>query len=123
LAQQAMEWFSRGMKLNPWGGDSRFNPWAGYGWCLDWLGRFDKSGPYFQRADELDPNNYFVSARVGLHYVQSGDYAAARTWFERSLRLQGKDNPIPQSYLPIVNDRMREAATNEVSPELNFPPH
>ena len=64
------------------------SPWVGYGWCLDWLGRFDKSAPYFQRADELDPNNYFMAAHIGLHYVQSGNFAAARPWFERSLRLE-----------------------------------
>ena len=61
LAEQAMEWFGRSIKLNPWGGYSLLSPWAGYGWCLDWLGRFDKSAPYFQRAEELDPNELLCS--------------------------------------------------------------
>lgn len=76
---------------------------------------------YFQRADELDPNNYFMAAHLGLHYVQSGDYAAARTWFERSLRLQAKENSIARNYLPIVNQRMMEAATNDLSAKLSAP--
>jgi O-antigen ligase len=122
LAEQAMEWFDRSIKLNPWGGYSQLSPWAGYGWCLDWLGRFDKSPSYFQRADELDPNNYFIAANIGLHYVQSGNLAAARTWFERSLRLQGRDNGIARNYLQIVNNRMLEAATNEISARLISPP-
>jgi tetratricopeptide (TPR) repeat protein len=121
LAEQAIQWYDRSIKLNPWGGYTLLSPWAGYGWCLDWLGRSDKSAGYFQRADELDPNNYFISSYIGLHYVQSGDLAAARSWFERSLRLHGQNNPIARNYLPIVNKRMLEAATNEISAKLSFP--
>jgi O-antigen ligase len=123
LAEQAMEWFGRSTKLNPWGAYSFVSPWVGYGWCLDWVGRFDKSPPYFQRAEEVDPNNYFIAAHIGLHYVQSGDFAAAKPWFERSLRLEWKDNDIARNYLQIVNRRLLEAATNEISAGLNFPPH
>ena len=123
LAEQAMEWFDRSMKLNPWGGDSRFSPWAGYGWCLDWLGRFDKSGPYFQRADQLDPKNYFIAARIGFHYMQAGNFAAARSWLERSLYLNSRDNDATRTYLEIINRRMLEAATNESRSTSNFVPH
>ena len=122
LAEQAMAWFSRSFKLNPWGGYTQMGPWAGYGWCLDWLGRFDKSAPYFQRAEELDPNSYVLAAHVGLHYVQVGDFAAARTWFERSLQLEWDGNAIARNYLQIVNNRMLEAATNEITAKLSFPP-
>ena len=121
LAAKAMQWFDRSMKLNPWGGYSQLSPWIGYGWCLDWLGKTEESRAYFQKADELDPNNYFVADYVGLHYVQSGDYAAARTWFERSMRLQGNDNLIARNYLEIVNKRMMEAATNDPGDSLNSP--
>jgi len=121
LAEQATEWFGRSIKLNPWGAYSKLSPWVGYGWCLDWLGRFDKSASYFQRAEELDPNSYFIAANIGLHYVQLGDFAAAKPWFERSLRLEAKDNDIARSYLQIVNKRLIEAATNEISAQLNFP--
>jgi O-antigen ligase len=121
LAEQAIQWYDRSIKLNPWGGYTLLSPWAGYGWCLDWLGRSDKSAVYFQRADELDPNNYFISSYIGLHYFESGDLAAARSWFERSLRLHGQGNDIARSYLPIVNNRMLEAATNEISAKLSFP--
>ena len=63
-----------------------------------------------------------MAAHIGLHYVQSGNFAAAKPWFERSLRLEGKDNPIARSYLQIVNSRMLEAATNEISAKLNSAP-
>ena len=52
---------------------------------------------------------------------KSGDFAAARPWFERSLHLEGNGNPIARNYLQIVNNRMLEAATNEISAKLNFP--
>ncbi len=119
LTQQAMEWFQLSMKLNPWNGYSYLR----YGWCLDWLGRFGESPSYFQRAAQCDPNGYFMAANLGLHYVQLRNYAAARSWFERSLRLQGKDNAVARSYLQIVNSRLLEAATNEISAKLSSPPH
>ena len=62
------------------------------------------------KADELDPNGYFTMANVGWHYVQSGDYAAARPWFERSLRLQWKSNDMAVAYLEIIKSRLLEAA-------------
>ncbi len=115
LAEQAMEWFQRGMKLNPW--DSR--NYSGYGWCLDWLDRQGESAPYFSKAEELDPNSYFNLNSIGLHYVQLGDFAAAKPWFERSLHLEWDDNPIARNYLAIADLRLREAATNEISSKLN----
>jgi tetratricopeptide (TPR) repeat protein len=123
LAEQAIEWFDRSIKLNSWGVYFSPGPWAGYGWCLDWLGRADKSAAYFQRADELDPNNYSMAAHIGLHYVQLGDLAAAKSWFERSLHIQRQNNHVAGNYLQIVNNRMLEAATNEISAKINFPSH
>jgi len=123
LAERAMEWFDRSMQLNSWGVYFSPGPWAGYGWCLDWLERSDKSASYFQQADELDPNNYTMAAHIGLHYVQLGDYAAAKSWFERSLHIQWQKNDIASSYLQIVNSRMIEAATNEISAQINLLPH
>jgi O-antigen ligase len=117
LAEQAMSWFERGMKLNRW--DNR--NYSGYGWCLDWLERQGESNAFFERAEALDPNNYFNVNAIGLHYVQLGDYAAARPWFERSLHLEWDDNPIGSNYLSLVNQRLLEVATNELSSRLQFP--
>lgn len=115
LAQRAMDWFQKSIRLNPW--DSR--PYAGMGWCLDWLDRQSQSGPYFSRAEELDPNNYYNVNNIGLHYVQLQDYAAAKPWFERSLRLSLRDNPIAQNFLTICVSRMEEAATNDIAARLS----
>jgi tetratricopeptide (TPR) repeat protein len=106
LASAAMEWFDRSMKLNRYDGYSYLR----YGMCLDWLGQTDKARPYFDRAVELDPNGYFTVAYMGWHYFQTGDYAAARSWFERSYRLHAEENVIANSYLQIVIDRMLKRA-------------
>jgi len=117
LATQAMDWFGRTIKLNQWGGYGYLR----YGWCLDWLDRSAEAEPYFNRADELDPNGYFTLANIGLHYVQVENYAAARPWFERSLRLEWQRNPISHTYLQIARARLKEAATNAALDKLEGP--
>jgi hypothetical protein len=57
-------------------------------------------------------------AHVGLHYVATGDYAAARPWFERSLRLQWKSNDIAVAYLEIIKTRLLEAAAQKAEPTI-----
>ena len=109
----------RSIKLNQWGGYGFLR----YGWCLDWLGQTVESPRYFERAAQLEPNGYFMTANIGLHYVQLGNFAAAKPWFERSLRLEWKDNAIARNYLQIVNIRLLETATNEISAKLNSLPY
>lgn len=116
LAQKAMQWYQRGMKLNPHDGYNYLR----YGMCLDWLGKFDESGPYYDRADALDPNGYYTAANVGWHYVQTGDYAAARPWLERSLRLHWQQNGAAASYLDIVNQKLTEQASGRPTLPAGF---
>lgn len=113
LAKHAMGWFKRSMDLDPYDAYSQLR----YGMCMDWLGETEKSWPYYNRAIELDPNGYYTANYVGWHYIQTGDLAAARSWFERSLRLEWQNNEIANSYLKIVSSRMLDAATN-TGPEL-----
>ncbi len=108
LAKTAIQWYARGMKLNPHNGYNYLR----YGMCLDWLERHDEAGPYFNRADALDPNGYYTAANVGWHYVQAGNYAAARPWLERSLRLEWHGNGIAHSYLDIVEGKLVENASS-----------
>jgi O-antigen ligase len=117
LAKQAMEWFNRTIKLNKWSGYGYLR----YGWCLDWLDRSTEAEPYFNRADELDPNGYITLDYIGLHYIELGDYAASKPWFERSFKLEWQDNPIAANYLQIVNRRLMEAATNEAAARFPSP--
>jgi len=122
LTARAMEWFARARKLNPWEGACDL----GYGWCLDWLERSDESWPYFDRAEALDPNSYYTMAYIGLHYMNRGDYAAARPWMERSLDL-AKNVQVRTSvldaafYLDLINRNLAAAATNEAPTTLALP--
>jgi len=108
LAEEALQWYQRALKLNRWEGGAALMA----GRCLDWLGRTGESPAYFDLAERLDPNSYFTAAHIGLHYVETGLLAASRPWFERSLRLNKENNPIAASYLQVVNARLLEAATN-----------
>jgi O-antigen ligase len=107
LAKTAMPWYARGMALNPHDGYNYLR----YGMCLDWLDKHDEAGRYFNRADALDPNGYYTAANVGWHYVQAGDYAAARPWLERSLRLDGGGNDMARFYLDTVERKLVENAS------------
>ncbi len=111
LARKAMDWYQRGTKLDPY--DS--NNWLRYGMCQDWIGGGEDSEPAYGHANELDPNGYTTSANIGWHYAQTGDYAAARSWFERSLQLEWDKalNPLAYDYLPIVERRLKEAVAGQ----------
>jgi tetratricopeptide (TPR) repeat protein len=80
-AQEAIQWFARGQELNRF--DARFP--LRRGMCLDWIGRSQEATPYFDLAERLDPNNYYVALEEGRHYVALGDFAAAQHWMQRSL--------------------------------------
>ena len=109
LAQTAIRWYSRSMNLDRF--DS-FN-YLRYGMCLDWMDKHDEAGKFYSRAEGLDPNNSFVVANIGWHYVQTGDYAAARQCLERSLRLEPNANAIGHSYLEIVEKGLAEEASGQ----------
>jgi O-antigen ligase len=116
LAQSAMQWYARGMKLNPCDGYNYLR----YGMCLDWLDRHDEAGPYFNRADALDPNSYYVAANIGWHYVQAEDYAAARPWLERSMRLNWQGNDMARFYLETVERKLAENASGQKDSRTGF---
>jgi O-antigen ligase len=107
LAKTAMDWYARGMKLDRYEGYDYLR----YGMCLDWLGRHADAGPYFSRAEALDPNGYYTAANVGWHYVQVEDYAAARSWLIRSLHLHWQENVIGRSYLEIAERKLVDNAS------------
>ncbi len=109
LAKTAMQWFERAQKLNPYDGYNDLR----YGMCLDWLDRHVEAGNYLSRAEALDPNNYFIIANIGWHYVQINDYAAARPWLKRSVRLQWQDNPIANTYLDIADQKLLSNASGK----------
>ena len=106
-AQIAIEWYERGIELNPF---EAYNH-ARLGMCLDWLGDHERAGPYYEEAIRRDPNNHYIANLVGWHHVQTGEWARAKPWFERSIEIKWWANWIADRYLRIVNQQLaREAA-------------
>jgi len=104
LATEAMDWFRRGVLLNRY---DAYN-YMRIGMCLDHLGRHAEAAPFYEEAVKRDPNNYYVLAHQGWHFVQTGDYPEAKLFFERSIHIRWIDNPIAYSYLAIVERKLKE---------------
>jgi tetratricopeptide (TPR) repeat protein len=105
LASRAMEWFERGMALNP------YDPYPPlrYGMSLHWLGRHGEAKPYFDRALKLDPNSYYTRAHMGWHYAQLGEWQKVKDAMDHSLYMKGDPhNTIAWQYLFIALDRLKE---------------
>ncbi|MGA2854352.1 MAG: O-antigen ligase family protein [Verrucomicrobiota bacterium] len=108
-AETAMGWYARARQLDPFDGYNYLRT----GMCLDWLDRHAEAGPFYRAAERLDPNGYFTVANIGWHYIQVGDYLAAREWLERSLRLEWSRNVIGHSYLGWVEQKLVENASGK----------
>lgn len=107
FADKALAWYSRGITNNPFNSDNYMR----IGMVLDFIDRHAEAEEAFMKADELDPNGYFTSAHIGRHYVEVGEYAAARPWLERSLFLF-RTNRIAEINLKLATDRLMEAAND-----------
>ena len=88
--------------------------------CLDWLGRHAEAEKFFQAAEARDPNGNYLVANVGWHYVETGDYAAARQWFKRAIKLGNHQNVIAQNYLTICEDRLLDQASGKLILPADF---
>jgi O-antigen ligase len=108
LAHQALGWYDRSRRLNPHDGYAFLRT----GMCLDWIGQHTQAGPFFAAAEVRDPNGYYMTANIGWHFVQIGDYSAAQQWFERSLRLDNQ-NEIAGNYLKICQPKLMEQASGQ----------
>ena len=97
LAQSAMDWYARAMPLNPHDGYNFMRT----GMCLDWLGDHAASEKFYSEAELRDPNGLYFVANLGWHYVQTGDYPAARQCYIRSLNLGGS-NATARNYLYYI---------------------
>ena len=107
--EQALTWFATARRLNPHDAFA----WLRTGMCLDLLGRNAEAEPFYASAELRDPNGYYLVSYIGWHYVQTGDFAAAREWFARSLALDDHDNHIAHSYLDICEARLAAQAAGK----------
>jgi O-antigen ligase len=115
-AAEAITWFERGTRLNP------FDPYnfMGWGMCLHWLDHPDQAGAYFQKALDLDPRNYYIQGHLGWHYFQLGDLDQAEAWFKKAV-YQAHWHPDPALkryeagylYLRIIEEKRQEQRQNK----------
>ncbi|HEY4415141.1 MAG TPA: O-antigen ligase family protein [Verrucomicrobiae bacterium] len=113
LAQTAMDWYDRGNKLDPF--DAYI--WLRMGMCLDWIGKPGQAEKYYNQAEALNPNAYIVLEYIGWHYVQIHDYAAARQYLIRSVRINSHSD-FSRNYLGICEAKLAEKASGR--PTLPF---
>ena len=108
ITRQAEEWYAKSAALNPHDAYSLLRT----GMCRDWLGDHAAAEKFLSAAELRDPNGYYLVGNLGWHYAQTGDYAAARQCFDRSLRLYS-DNPTAQNYLIICEQKLTEKAAGK----------
>jgi tetratricopeptide (TPR) repeat protein len=111
LAQTALGFYAQGIRLNPH--DALCQLCSGM--CLDWLEHHADAEKYYETAESLDPNGNFVVSNIGWHYVQMGDYAAARQWFMRANTLANWSNDTSKNYLlEICEPKLMEKASGRL---------
>lgn len=117
LAQKALDFYAMGIRLNP------LDPYCQLysGMCLDWMGRHAEAEKYFSEAEKRDPNDNYVIGLIGWHYIQIGDYAAARQWFIRANKLANWHNDTAKNYqFEICQPKLMERASGELPMSLIY---
>ena len=111
LAQSALLYYASGSRLNP---HDAYSPLRS-GMCLDWLGHHADAENFYNAAAVRDPNGNYVVANIGWHFVQTGDYAAARQWFMRANKLANWHNDMAKKYLfEICEPKLIEEASGRL---------
>jgi len=115
LAKQAIDWYARDIRLDPIDGYGFMRT----GMCLDWMGQTVEAVKYYEQAEPLDPNGYFMVANIGWHFVQTGDYSMARKYFIRSMTLSNA-SAFASNYLQICENKLLERASGRPMLPFNY---
>jgi O-antigen ligase len=117
LAQTALDFYAQGIRLDP---HDAYCPLRS-GMCLDWLGRHADAEKFYAAAELRDPNGNYVVAFIGWHFVQTGDYAAARQWFTRADKLANGQNDMAKNYLyEVCEPKLIEKASGRLPARLFY---
>jgi O-antigen ligase len=117
LANKALKYYDYAASLDPY---LELCPLRS-GMCLDWLGHHAESEKYYSQAETLDPNGNWVVANIGWHYLQIGDYSAARQWFIRAVQLSNRKNETALvSEEKICEPKLMDRASGRVPIQLYY---
>jgi O-antigen ligase len=117
LAKKALDFYQLGARLNP---HDAYCPLR-IGMCLDWLGRHGDSEKYYSQAESRDPNGNFVVGNIAWHYLQIGDYAAARQWFIRANELGNWHDDTTKNYLfGVCNPKLQDRASGRLPMQFYY---
>ncbi|HUC85099.1 MAG TPA: hypothetical protein VL970_07900, partial [Candidatus Acidoferrales bacterium] len=117
LAQKALKFYELGAKLNP---HDELCPLRS-GMCLDFIGRYDEAQKFYSEAETLDPNGNWVVANIGWHFLQIGDYAAARQWFLRADQLSNWQNATAKvNLLDICEPKLSDRASGRLPLQMYY---
>ena len=104
--KKAAFWLKEAITLNRYDAYSH----ARLGMALDELGQADKAGKYFAEAEKLDPNGYLTVANVGWHKMHIGEYAEAKSYFDRVSPLDDPNTPEDEREKGLVAHRAEQTA-------------
>jgi O-antigen ligase len=102
---RAMEWFAKAALLHP---HDSYIPLR-QAMTLTWIGEYKDTKGYLDRAEALNPKDYYTLAQIGWCYFQQENYREALKYLEHSFRLRGYDNSVAEVYLPITRERLKAA--------------
>jgi len=108
--RKAAAWLRQAIALNPYDAYSH----ARLGMALDELGQADKAREYFAEAEKLDPNGYLTVANVGWHKMHIGEYAEAKSYFDRVSPPDDPSTPEDERKNGLVADREEQTARDLV---------
>ena len=123
LARQAMDWYRSGHQLDPLQPRQldRQRHVPGLDNTGDRsLGRQNRCMTSTRRISWI-PTVISPARLIGRHYVLTGDNAAARSWLERSMRLQWQDNDLTAEYLPMPKNGWKPPPKTEARGPLRPP--
>ena len=116
LAQSALDFYAQGSRLNP---HDVYCPLRS-GMCLDWLGRHAEAEKFYAAAEARDPNGNYVVAYIGWHFMQIGDYAAARQWLIRANKLANWHNDMAKNNAAVCEARLVQKASGQLPMSLFY---
>jgi tetratricopeptide (TPR) repeat protein len=105
---ECMKWARIGMNLNPLDPNTYLN----FGISLHWLDRHEDARKYFDKMIELDPENHYLLAFYGWHFLQLNELEEAQKWLMKSWSHKHEGNDFAHIYLKILQRLLAEKQKN-----------